>query len=107
MVKIQPFDLTNNRYKFYIIIQSFIKLLDITHKSSVDISNRVKIFDKEKEVVSPILNDLDKLLLTINEGNYDDIINNLKNIRKNLSIQNYLSLFEKKIENKINNTFCQ
>lgn len=102
-VKIEPFDLTNNRYKFYIIIQSFIKLLDITHKSSLDISNRVKLFDKEKEVVSPIINDLDKLVLNINEGNFDDIINNLKNIRKNLSINNYLSLFEKKIENKITN----
>ena len=102
-IKVEPFDLTNNRYKFYIIIQSFIKLIDITHKSSVDISNKIKVFDKEKEVVSPIINDLDKLLMNINDGNYEDIINNLKNIRKNLSINNYISLFENKIENKITN----
>jgi hypothetical protein len=102
-IKIEPFDLTNNRYLFYIIINSFVKLLDITHKSSVDISNRIKIFEKEKEVVSPIINDLEKLIININENNYDEIITNLKNIRKNLSIDNYISLFEKKIDNKITN----
>jgi hypothetical protein len=102
-IKIEPFDLTNNRYLFYIIINSFVKLLDITHKSSVDISNRIKIFEKEKEVVSPIINDLEKLIININENNYDEIITNLKNIRKKLSIDNYISLFEKKIDNKITN----
>lgn len=101
-IKVQPFELINNRYKFYIIIQSFIKLLDITHKSSIDISNRIKTFNNEKEIISsPIIEDLDKLLININEGNYDDIITNLKNIRKNISIDNYLSLFEKKVDNKI------
>ena len=101
-IKVQPFELINNRYKFYIIIQSFIKLLDITHKSSIDISNRIKTFNNEKEIISsPIIEDLDKLLININEGNYDDIITNLKNIRKNISIDNYLSLFEKKIDNNI------
>jgi len=100
-VKIEPFDLTNNRYLFYIITNSFVKLLDITHKSSVEISKRIKTFNDEKEVVSPVINDLEKLIMNINEGNYDDIINNLRNIRKNLSIENYLSLFEKKIDHKI------
>jgi len=100
-IKTTPFDLTNNRYLFYIIIQSFIKLLDITHKSSVEIANRIKTFNEEKSVVSPIINDLDKLVMNINEGNYDDIINNLREIRKNLSIDNYLNLFGKKMEKKI------
>ena len=102
-INIEPFDLTNNRYLFYLIINSFIKLIDITRKSSIDISNRIKIFNDEKEIVSPIINDLEKLILNINESNYDNIINNLKNIRKNLSIDNYISLFENKMKNKITN----
>jgi hypothetical protein len=102
-LKIEPFDLSNNRYLFYLFANSFIKLLNITRKSSIDISNKIKIFTKEKEVVSPIINDLEKLVLNINQGNYDEIINNLKNIRKNLSIDNYISLFENKIDEKITN----
>jgi hypothetical protein len=102
-IKIEPINLINNRYLYYIITNSFIKLLDITHKSSIDISKRIKVFEKEKEAVSPINNDLEKLIININEGNYDEIMNNLKNIRKNISIDNYISLFENKIENKISN----
>jgi len=102
-IKIEPINLINNRYLYYIISNSFIKLLDLTHKSSVDISKRIKIFEGEKDVVSPIINDLEKIINNINDGNYDEIMNNLKNIRKNLSIDNYISLFGKKIDNKITN----
>jgi len=99
-IKIEPLNITNNRYLFFIIIKSFLKLLDITHKSSTEISNRIKDFTGEKNVVSLIINDLETLILNINESNYDDIIGNLKDIRKNLSIDNYINLFNSKIDIK-------
>ncbi len=91
--KIEPLNFTNNRYLFFKTINSFIKLLTITQKSMNEISGRIKTFNDEKEVVSPVLQDIEQLIMNINEANYNEILNNLRNIRKNLSIDNYLKLF--------------
>jgi hypothetical protein len=91
--KIEPLNFTNNRYLFYRTIYSFVKLLTITNKSMNEILGRIKTFNDEKEVVSPVLQDIEQLIMNINEANYNEILNNLRNIRKNLSIDNYLKLF--------------
>jgi len=100
-IKIEPLNLTNNRFLFFNIIKSFIKLLDITHKSSKEIANRIKDFNDEKEIFSPITNNLEELILNINDGNYNDVIKNLKNIRKNISINNFISLFNSNFDIKL------
>jgi len=95
--KIKPFQLKNNRFQFFQVIKDTYKLLDITIKSTKKLKDALELYKKDKNYVVelPIIKHLDDLLLNINAQNYEEIINNLRELRKNISIDNCVEFLEK------------
>jgi hypothetical protein len=88
--KIKPLEFKNNRILFFDILKKTKRLLEITHKSSNEIKKTLESYKQSKTHITelPLIKDISKLLLNIDEQNYNEIINNLKEIRKNLSLDN-------------------
>lgn len=95
--KIKPFQLTNSRFQFFQVIKDTYKLLDITMKSTKKLKDALELYKKDKNYVVdlPIIKHLDDLLLNLNAQNYEEIINNLRELRKNISIDNCIDFLEK------------
>ena len=92
----KPIHLDNNRFNFYYILKETFKLLDITLKSSKKLQKDLEEIKGEKVYIEelPIHRDLSILIANINNDNYSDIIKNLREIRKNFSITNCVSILE-------------
>lgn len=103
-IKIKNRDLTNNRFIFYQILQKTNKLIDITLKSVTKLKSDLEILKKEKNFIETqqIHKDLYTLITNINNDNYNDIINNLREIRRNLSIDNSIDAIERYINTNLN-----
>jgi len=98
--KIKPAQLKNERFYFFHILKDAYKLLDITNKSAKKLKDALELYKKDKNYVKelPIIKDLNTLILNINNENYDEIINNLREIRKNISIDNCTEFLEKVVD---------
>ena len=96
IIKNKPIILNNNRFIFYSIIKKTFNLIDITLKSAKKIQKDLDDIKNEKSFIEelPIHKDLSILIENINNDNYSDIINNLRDIRKNLSITNCITALE-------------
>jgi hypothetical protein len=85
---------TNKNYRFYFFktLKEAIKLIDITIRSAEKLTERLETLQKERFVTEPlpIINDLHKLISSLNEANFDDIIGNLREVRKGVSADNYI-----------------
>jgi len=116
--EIKEHDLTNKRFLFYEILKKTNGLIDITYNSSKKLQIILDTIKTEKNFIEslPIHTNLNILINNINNDNYDEIIKNLRDIRKNISIDNSVAIIEKflnlkpeeitlhfeKIENKFN-----
>jgi hypothetical protein len=83
----KPLSRINNRYRFYSALKKTYKLIEITYNSTSKLLKELENIKNEKVSV-PIINDLDSLILNLNDKNYDEVLRNLKEIRKNISIDN-------------------
>ncbi len=95
-VKNKPIKLDNNRILYFSILKKTFSLIDITLKSAKKIQKDLDELKDQKVFIEPlpIHNDLSILISNINNDNYSDIINNLRDIRKNLSINNCSNILE-------------
>jgi len=95
-IPIKKIELSNNRIYFYDKLKSIKKLIDITYKSTTEITKKINVLLNEKTPVddNKLLSNLNYLIHTIDESNYNEIINKLQEIRKNLSIDNYVNTFK-------------
>ena len=98
--KIKPLHIKNERFYFFHVIKDTHKLLDITVKSAKKLKDTLDLYKKDKNNVEelPIIKHLDDLMLNINNQNYEEIINNLREIRKNISIDNCIEYLEKAVK---------
>jgi len=108
---IKPLDLTNSRFLFFRYLKSSKKLADITKKAGGKLK---EIYDSRKnELIEvehfPIVKELGVLMLNIQNDNYEAVIKNLREIRRNLTINNSLEFLKKALEldelDEINETF--
>jgi hypothetical protein len=109
-ISIKPLNIKNNRFYFFDFLKKSNNLIDITHKSLNKIKQQLELLKNEKNIIEPLpfINDLNLLILNLNNNNYDEIIKNLQDIRKNLSLDNSINSLEKYIKiniNDINNLF--
>lgn len=95
--------LENNRFAFFSILKKTFSLIDITLKSAKKIQKDLDDIKDQKIVIqdSPIYKDLSLLIANINNDNYSDIIKNLREIRKNLSIDNCTNALENYLKNNM------
>jgi len=102
--KIEPLIIKNQRFYFFKAITDINKLIDITYNSSSKLKKNLELLHKEKDVIEPlpILNDLNNLILHLDEQNFDNIIKNLKDVRKNLSIDNSINFLNSTVDININ-----
>lgn len=117
-LKNRKIHLDNNRFVFYSVLKKAFGLVDITLMSAKKLQSELELIKAQKVFIDPLPlhKDLASLITNINNDNYNDIIKNLRDIRKNFSIdncstalENYLKVdmemvkrhFEK-IENKFN-----
>ena len=101
-IQIKSIELINPRFTFFNILKELKILIDITIKSADIITKQLKIFEKERSVVKKldITRDLYSIVTNINDKNYDEVINNLRELRKNLILDNAISKLE--LFNKLN-----
>jgi hypothetical protein len=98
--KIKPLHIKNERFYFFQVINDTHKLLNITVKSAKKLKDTLEIYKKDKNYIAelPIIKNLDNLMLNIHAQNYEEIINNLREIRKNISIDNCIDFLEKIVD---------
>ena len=91
-IQIKAIELNNPRYTFFNILKEIRKLIDITINSVDTINKQIEVIRDEKTATTPlaITKDLVSIVDNINNENYDEVINNLINLRKNISIDNAL-----------------
>lgn len=89
-IHIKPTSRVNNRFRFYSALKKTYKLIEITYNSTSKLLKTLEGIKNEKIVVG-IINDLDSLITSLNDKNYDDVIKNLREIRKNISIDNCIT----------------
>jgi hypothetical protein len=108
---IKPLDLTNKRFLFFRYLKNSRKLADITKKAAGKLKEIYDTRKNEKTEVEyfPIVKELGVLMLNIQNDNYEAIIKNIREIRKNLVINNSLEFLKKALElneiDEINDTF--
>jgi len=100
----------NNRFYFFKALKDTIRLIDITTKSAEKFAERLELLKRERLITEPlpITTDLYKLISSLNEANFDDIIANIKEVRKGISADNYiqtLTNFSKNDKEEINRLF--
>jgi len=93
----KPLNIKNNRFYFFNILKETYKLIDITFRSSTKLKKELELISKEKNYIEPlpIINDLNTLLINLNDDNFDIILDNIRTIRKNLSIDNSIETLNK------------
>ena len=101
-IQIKSIELINPRFTFFNILKELKILIDITIKSADVITKQLKICEKERSVVNKldITRDLYSIITNLNDKNYDQVINNLRELRKNLILDNVISKLE--LFNKLN-----
>ena len=109
-IQIKAIELINPRFTFFNILKELKILVDITIKSADIINKQLKTFEKERSVVKKldITRDLYSIITNINDKNYDEVINNLRDLRKNLiledailKLEDYSKLNKKNIINQL------
>jgi hypothetical protein len=109
-IQIKAIELINPRFTFFNILKELKILVDITIKSANIINKQLKTFEKERSVVKKldITRDLYSIITNINDKNYDEVINNLRDLRKNLiledailKLEDYSKLNKKNIINQL------
>jgi hypothetical protein len=117
-LKNRKIHLDNNRFVFYTVLKKAFGLVDITLMSAKKLQSELELIKSQKVFIDPLPlhKDLASLITNINNDNYNDIIKNLRDIRKNVSIDNCSTALEsylkvdmdlvkkhfEKIENKFN-----
>lgn len=117
-LKNRKIHLNDNRFIFYSILKKAFGLVEITLKSATKLQSELEIIKSQKVFIDPLPlhKDLSALITNINNDNYTDVIKNLRDIRKNISIDNCSTIIEnflkvdielvkkhfEKIENKFN-----
>ena len=101
-IQIKSIELNNPRFTFFNILKELKILIDITIKSTDAINKQLKIFQKERSVVKKldITRDLFSIVTNLNDKNYDSIITNLRDLRKNIILDEAISKLE--LFNKLN-----
>jgi len=101
-IQIKSIELINPRFTFFNILKELKILIDITIKSTDIITKQLKTFEKERSVVKKldITRDLYSIVTNLNDKNYDQVINNLRDLRKNLILDSAISKLE--LFNKLN-----
>ena len=101
-IQIKSIELINPRFTFFNILKELKILIDITIKSADTINKQLKIFEKERSVIKKldITRDLYSIVTNLNDKNYDQVINNLRDLRKNLILESAISKLE--LFNKLN-----
>ena len=101
-IQIKSIELINPRFTFFNILKELKILIDITIKSADIITKQLKTFEKERSVVKKldITRDLYSIVTNLNDKNYDQVINNLRDLRKNLILDSAISKLE--LFNKLN-----
>jgi hypothetical protein len=101
-IQIKSIELINPRFTFFNILKELKILIDITIKSTDIITKQLKTFEKERSVVKKldITRDLYSIVTNLNDKNYDQVINNLRDLRKNLILDGAISKLE--LFNKLN-----
>ena len=99
-IQIKSIELINPRFTFFNILKELKILVDITIKSADIINKQLKTFEKERSVVKKldITHDLYSIITNLNDKNYDQVITNLRDLRKNLILEDAilkLDLFSK------------
>ena len=92
-IQIKSIELINPRFTFFNILKELKILIDITIKSADTITKQLKIFEKERSVVKKldITRDLYSIVTNLNDKNYDQVITNLRELRKNLILESAIS----------------
>jgi hypothetical protein len=95
--KIKEKNLKNSRFLFYEILKKTNDLIHITFKFAKKFQNDLDTIQTEKNFIEqlPIHKDLNLLINNINNENFEEIIKNLRDIRKNISIDNSILVFQK------------
>jgi hypothetical protein len=95
--KIKNRNLKNSKFLFFEILRKTNDLIDITYKFSKKFQNTLDTIQTEKSFIEqlPIHKDLNLLINNLNNENFDEIIKNLRDIRKNISIDNSISVLQK------------
>jgi len=90
--QIKEIEITNPRFTFFNILKEIRVLIDETLKL-----NRINKSELVKNNITnnEFTNNLSKIISSIDDQNYDDIIGLLRDIRKNISIDNILELYSK------------
>jgi hypothetical protein len=101
-IQIKSIELNNPRFTFFNILKELKILIDITIKSTDVINKQLKIFQKERSVVKKldITRDLFSIVTNLNDKNYDSVITNLRDLRKNIILDEAISKLE--LFNKLN-----
>jgi hypothetical protein len=101
-IQIKTIELNNPRFTFFNILKELKILIDITIKSTDAINKQLKIFQKERSVVNKldITRDLFSIVTNLNDKNYDSVITNLRDLRKNIILDEAISKLE--LFNKLN-----
>ena len=101
-IQIKAIELNNPRFTFFNILKELKILIDITIKSTDIITKQLKTYEKERSVVQKldITRDLYSIVTNLNDKNYDQVINNLRDLRKNLILDSAISKLE--LFNKLN-----
>ena len=105
-IQIKPLELENPRYTFFNVLKEIKKLVDATINSVDKIKSQIEAIRDEK-IATNIRYDLMSVINSINEENYDDVIKNLNNLRKNISIDNALNALDKFTKNNKKNIIIQ
>ena len=94
----------NIRFIFYEILKKTNKFIDITLKDAKKLKVTLEQLKNEKNHIEAlkIHKDLATLIANINNDNYNDIIQNLRDIRKNISIDNSIDAIEKYLDSNLN-----
>jgi len=101
-IQIKSIELLNPRFTFFNILKELKLLVDITIKSTDIINKQLKIFEKERSVVKKldITHNLFSIITNLNDKNYDSVITNLRDLRKNIILDEGISKLE--LFNKLN-----
>ena len=89
-VQIKPIELINPRYNFFNSLNDIKVLIDMTLKSTLNITKQLKELEEQKIKINKldITNDLYSIIKNIDDKNYDSIIKNLRELRININIDN-------------------
>jgi len=95
--KIKERNLINTRFLFYEILKKTNSLIELTFNYFKKIQNNLDTIKIEKVYIEelPLYKNINLLINNINNDNYEEIIKNLRNIRKNISIDNSIIILEK------------